>query len=64
MLDGLIHLAGRTVARDHTVVALVDEPAHHIEAHPPHAPDTDVHVAPPFGRRKVSGFRLQVFPVA
>src|SRR5919107_1760430 len=51
VLDRLINLARRTVARDHAVVALVDEPAHHVEAHPPHAPDSDVHVAPPFGRR-------------
>jgi hypothetical protein len=32
------------------VVTLVNEPAHHVKAHPSHAPDADVHVAPPFGR--------------
>src|SRR5215211_6737393 len=51
VLDRLVHLARRAVARDHAIVALVNEPAHHIEAHPPHAVDADVHVLPPSGRR-------------
>src|SRR5918994_911594 len=51
VLDGLIHLARRAVARDHPLVALVDEPAHHVEPNTPHAPDADFHFAPPFGRR-------------
>src|SRR5215218_4479445 len=55
VLYGVIHLAGRPVTRDHTVVALILEPAHHVEAHPPHAVDPDVHVAPPFGRRQATG---------
>jgi hypothetical protein len=29
------------------VVALVNEPACHIKAHPPHAVDSYIHVAPP-----------------
>src|SRR5215213_11834774 len=60
VLDGIVHLAGRTVARDDAVVTLVDEPAHHVEAHPAHAVDPDIHVLPPSGRR-LSAFQLVSF---
>src|SRR3712207_7177585 len=32
------------------MVALIDEPARHVEAHPAHAVDPYVHYLPPFGR--------------
>src|ERR671910_3792755 len=54
MLDCLVHLAGRTVARDHPVVALVNEPPRHVEPHPPHAPDSYFHVLPPSAQRLLS----------
>jgi hypothetical protein len=43
------------------VVTLVHEPARHVEAHPAHAPDADVHTTP-FGRRQVSGFSYLLIP--
>jgi hypothetical protein len=54
LLGGIVHLARRTVAGDHPVVAFIDQPAHHIEAHPAHAVDSDVHCGPPSGRRQFS----------
>src|SRR5215213_10113420 len=41
VLDRLVHLPRRAVSRDDAFVALVDEPAHHVEAHPAHAVDAD-----------------------
>src|SRR5215210_7272215 len=55
LLDSLVYLAGRAIASDDAVVALVDEPAHHVEAHPAHAVDSYIHVVAPFGR---SAFQL------
>jgi hypothetical protein len=33
------------------MVALVSEPARHVEAHTPHAPDSYFHLLPPSGQR-------------
>src|SRR5215210_9365884 len=57
MLDRFIDLARRAVARDDAFVALIDEPAHHVEAHPAHTPDADIQCS---SLRSSLGFRLQV----